>query len=139
MAYQGEYFVDRYGPKAAQRTPPMRRMLEMGVPIGAATDATRVASYNPFVSLYWMVTGKTLGGLKLYPEGALITREEALRLYTQGSAWMSREETKRGVISPRSIRGFGRPDQGLLRDSRRGNQIAGIRAHDPGWETRLCG
>ena len=100
MAYQGEYFVDRYGPKAAQRTPPLRRMLEMGVPVGAGTDATRVASYNPFVSLYWMVTGKTLGGLKLYPEGALLTREEALRLYTQGSAWMSREETKRGVISP---------------------------------------
>jgi len=100
MAYQGEYFVDRYGPKAAQRTPPLRRMLEMGVPVEAGTDATRVASYNPFVSLYWMVTGKTLGGLKLYPEGALLTREEALRLYTQGSAWMSREETKRGVISP---------------------------------------
>jgi predicted amidohydrolase YtcJ len=100
MAYQGEYFVDRYGPKAAQRTPPLRRMLEMGVPVGAGTDATRVASYNPFVSLYWMVTGKTLGGLKLYPKGALLTREEALRLYTQGSAWMSREETKRGVISP---------------------------------------
>jgi predicted amidohydrolase YtcJ len=100
MAYQGEYFVDRYGPKAAQRTPPMRRMLEIGVPVGAGTDATRVASYNPFVSLYWMVTGKTLGGLKLYPEGALLTREESLRLYTQGSAWMSREETKRGVISP---------------------------------------
>jgi Amidohydrolase family len=100
MAYQGEYFVDRYGAKAAQRTPPMRRMLEMGVPVGAGTDATRVASYNPFVSLYWMVTGKTLGGLKLYPEGALLTREEALRLYTLGSAWMSREETKRGVIFP---------------------------------------
>jgi predicted amidohydrolase YtcJ len=100
MAYQGEYFVDRYGAKAAQRTPPMRRMLEMGVPVGAGTDATRVASYNPFVSLYWMTTGKTLGGLKLYPEGALLTREEALRLYTQGSAWMSREEAKRGVIAP---------------------------------------
>jgi predicted amidohydrolase YtcJ len=100
MAFQGEYFVDRYGAKAAERTPPIRRMLEMGVPVGAGTDATRVASYNPFVSLYWMTTGKTLGGLELYPEKALLTREEALRLYTQGSTWMSREEGKRGAISP---------------------------------------
>jgi hypothetical protein len=75
-------------------------MLEMGVPVGAGTDATRVASYNPFVSLYWMTTGKTLGGLQLYPEKALLSREEALRLYTQGSTWMSREEGKRGAISP---------------------------------------
>jgi predicted amidohydrolase YtcJ len=70
MAFQGEYFVDRYGAKAAERTPPIRRMLEMGVPVGAGTDATRVASYNPFVSLCWMTTGKTLGGLELYPEKA---------------------------------------------------------------------
>ena len=47
-----------------------------------------------------MTTGKTLGGLELYPEKALLSREEALRLYTQGSAWMSREEGKRGAIFP---------------------------------------
>jgi len=99
MAFQGEYFVDRYGKEAAQRTPPLRRMLEMGVPVGAGTDATRVASYNPFVSLYWMTTGKTLGGLSLYPEKARLTREEALRLYTQGSTWMSREQGTRGAIA----------------------------------------
>jgi predicted amidohydrolase YtcJ len=98
MAFQGEYFVDRFGAKAAERTPPIRRMLEMGVPVGAGTDATRVASYNPFVSLYWMTTGKTLGGLALYPDKALLSREEALRLYTQGSTWMSREEGKRGAL-----------------------------------------
>ncbi|HEY0258034.1 MAG TPA: amidohydrolase [Candidatus Methylacidiphilales bacterium] len=99
MAFQGEYFVDRYGAAAAERTPPIRRMLEMGVPIGAGTDATRVASYNPFVSLYWMTSGRTVGGLELYPEKARLTREEALRLYTQGSTWISREEGKRGAIA----------------------------------------
>jgi predicted amidohydrolase YtcJ len=99
MAFQGEYFVDRYGAQAAERTPPLRRMLEMGVPVGAGTDATRVASYNPFVSLYWMSTGKTMGGLSLYTENNRLTREEALRLYTQGSTWMSREEGKRGTIA----------------------------------------
>ena len=60
MAFQGEYFVNRYGAEAARRTPPIRRMLEMGIPVGAGTDATRVASYNPWVSLYWLVAGRAV-------------------------------------------------------------------------------
>ncbi|WP_171891505.1 amidohydrolase, partial [Pseudomonas aeruginosa] len=32
MAFQGEYFVDRYGAKAAEATPPIQRMLAEGVP-----------------------------------------------------------------------------------------------------------
>ncbi len=98
MAFQGEYFVDRYGAAAAERTPPIRRMLEMGVPVGAGTDATRVASFNPFVSLYWLTTGRTVGGLSLYPEKAQLSREEALRLFTEGSAWMSRQSATRGNL-----------------------------------------
>ncbi|MBK1881316.1 amidohydrolase [Luteolibacter pohnpeiensis] len=100
MAFQGEYFVDRYGAKAAERTPPVRRMLEMGIPVGAGTDATRVASYNSFNSLYWLVSGRTLGGLELYPEANRMNREEALRLYTAGSAWFSGEESTKGTLAP---------------------------------------
>ena len=62
MAFQGEYIIQRYGAEAARRSPPIRKMLDFGIPIGAGTDATRVASYNPWVSPYWMVTGKTVGG-----------------------------------------------------------------------------
>jgi predicted amidohydrolase YtcJ len=100
MAFQGEYFVDRYGQRQAERTPPIRRMLELGVPVGAGTDATRVSSYNPFVSLYWLVTGNTVGGLNLYPENNRLDRMEALRLYTVGSSWFSTEEGKKGSIAP---------------------------------------
>ncbi len=98
MAFQGEYFIDRYGRKAAEQSPPVRRMLQMGVPVGAGTDATRVASYNPFVSLYWLVSGKTVGGTPLYPEANRLDRAEALRRYTVGSAWFSGEEDKKGSI-----------------------------------------
>jgi predicted amidohydrolase YtcJ len=98
MAFQGEYFIDRYGRKAAEQSPPIRRMLQMGVPVGAGTDATRVASYNPFVSLYWLVAGKTVGGTPLYPEANRLDRAEALRRYTVGSAWFSGEEDKKGSI-----------------------------------------
>jgi predicted amidohydrolase YtcJ len=98
MAYQGEYFVNRYGADAAQKTPPVRRMLDLGCPVGAGTDATRVASFNPFVCLYWLATGRTVGGLELYQEKDRLTREEALRLYTQGSSWFSAEDGAKGEL-----------------------------------------
>ncbi len=100
MAFQGEYFVERYGKKAAEQTPPIRKMLAMGVPVGGGTDATRVASFNPWVSLYWLVTGKTVGGLSIYGETNCLEREEALRLWTSGSAYKSNEETVKGTLSP---------------------------------------
>ncbi|TLD71399.1 amidohydrolase [Phragmitibacter flavus] len=98
MAFQGEYFMDRYGKEAAERTPPVRRMLEMGLPVGAGSDATRVASYNPWVSLCWLTTGKTVGGTSMYPDKNCLSREEALRLYTLGITWFSTEEGKKGSL-----------------------------------------
>jgi predicted amidohydrolase YtcJ len=98
MAFQGEYFVERYGARAAQRTPPIQRMLESGIAVGAGTDATRVASYNPWISLAWLVTGKTVGGLALYPPGNRVDREQALRLWTEANAWFSTEPGKKGQI-----------------------------------------
>ena len=98
MAYQGEYFVERYGERAAETTPPVRRMLEAGVPVGAGTDATRVASYNPWVSLSWLVTGKTVSGLRLYPGANRLDRETALRLWTESNSWFSTETGRKGQI-----------------------------------------
>ena len=98
MAYQGEYFVEQYGARAAEATPPVARMLEKGVKVSAGTDATRVASYNPWVSLSWMVTGKTVGGLSMYPQRNLLDRDTALRMWTENVAWFSNEEGKRGRI-----------------------------------------
>lgn len=99
MAYQGEYFIERYGKQAAEHTPPIRKMLGAGIPVGAGTDATRVASYNPWVALYWLTTGRTLAGTPLYGEGNRLEREEALRLWTHGSAWFSSEQQKKGRLA----------------------------------------
>ncbi|HEY3491144.1 MAG TPA: amidohydrolase [Candidatus Deferrimicrobiaceae bacterium] len=99
MAFQGEYFLDRYGKQAAERTPPVRKMLELGIPVGAGTDATRVSSYNPWLALYWLAAGKTVGGAVLYSEKSRLSREDALRLYTQGSSWFSGENGRKGAIT----------------------------------------
>jgi predicted amidohydrolase YtcJ len=99
MAYQGETFTKRYGAGAALNTPPVKRMIDMEIPVGAGSDATRVSSYNPWVSMYWLVTGKTVGGLKIYNDNTLLSRETALNIYTRGSAWFSNEQEKKGDIS----------------------------------------
>ncbi|MFC3108918.1 amidohydrolase [Undibacterium arcticum] len=98
MAFQGEYFVERYGAEAAQHTPPVGRMLAAGVPVGAGTDATRVASYNPWTALYWMVSGRTVGGLRMYDSSNRLSRDTALELWSAGSAWFSSEHGKKGRI-----------------------------------------
>jgi len=100
MAYQGEYFRDRYGEATTRHTPPIREMPQAGLPVGAGTDATRVASYNPFVCLYWLVTGKTVGGLRMYDGSNRLNRMEALRLWTVGSSWFSTEKGRKGSIVP---------------------------------------
>jgi predicted amidohydrolase YtcJ len=99
LAYAGELFKGRYGKEAAATAPPLRQLVDAGIPLGAGTDGTRVASYNPWVSLSWMVTGKTVGGAELRPKENRLTRDEALHLYTAGSAWFSRAEDL-GRIAP---------------------------------------
>lgn len=98
MAYQGQDFVDRYGQRAAESTPPISRIIASGVKVSAGTDATRVASYNPWVSLAWLVTGRTVGGTQLYPRRNCLNRETALRLWTENVTWFSNEEGKKGRI-----------------------------------------
>ena len=66
--------------------------------MGAGTDAHRVASYNPFTALQWFLDGKTVGGVALRGPEETPGRAEALRLYTQGSAWFSHDESKRGSL-----------------------------------------
>jgi predicted amidohydrolase YtcJ len=99
MAYQGEYFVERYGLGAAEATPPVKRLLDKGVKTSAGTDATRVASYNPWVSLSWLITGRTVGGLRLTPQRNCLDRETALRMWTEKVTWFSNEEGRKGQIA----------------------------------------
>jgi predicted amidohydrolase YtcJ len=114
MAYQGEYFVERYGSAAAEATPPVKRILESGVKISGGTDATRVASYNPWVSLAWLVTGRTVGGMQLYPRRNCLDRETALRMWTENVTWFSNEEGRKGRIEVGRLADLIVPDRDYL-------------------------
>lgn len=100
MAYAGEYFVERYGAEAASTAPPFKKIFDMGIPLGAGTDGTRVSSYNPWIALYWLSTGKTVGGTPLYGKNNVLSRADALQVYTKGSAWFSNEEKVKGTLEP---------------------------------------
>jgi predicted amidohydrolase YtcJ len=79
MAYQGEYFIERYGKEAVARTPPIRLMLAAGLPVG---------------------------GTPMYPEQNRLDRMEALRRYTVGSSWFSSEDDRKGALMPGQFADF---------------------------------
>ncbi|WP_172331850.1 amidohydrolase [Mangrovicoccus sp. HB161399] len=111
MAYQGEFFAERYGARAAEATPPVARMIEAGIPVSAGTDATRVASYNPWVGLSWLVTGRTAGGLRVTPARNCLDRETALRMWTEKVAWFAGDDGRRGRIAPGMLADLTLPDR----------------------------
>jgi predicted amidohydrolase YtcJ len=102
MMFQGRAFVDRYGAKGAVTAPPIKKMLARGLVVAAGTDATRVSSYKPWLSLEWLVRGRDIGGLLLCPPENRVDRETALRLYTTGGAALTGESNMKGVLKAAS-------------------------------------
>ncbi|MFH8682078.1 amidohydrolase [Streptomyces lydicus] len=100
LSFQGEAFVRRYGPGAAADAPPIRAMLERGLTVGAGTDATRVSTYNPWVALHWLVTGRTVGDLVVRPPHNRVDRRTALAMFTEAGAALTGEEGAKGVLRP---------------------------------------
>jgi predicted amidohydrolase YtcJ len=96
--FRGEAFLGQRGADALRLAPPIGTALRMGLPVGGGTDAHRVMSYNPFVSLQWMLDGKSVAGLPTRAADETPSRLEALRIYTQGSAWFAHDDERRGSL-----------------------------------------
>src|SRR6202041_3433425 len=86
------------GTAQMRRTPPIVSALKLALPIGGGTDANRVMIPNPFVSLRWMLDGRTVDGIATRGPPEIPSREQALRLYTEGSAWFANDESRRGRL-----------------------------------------
>ena len=100
MYFSGDALIRTRGAETARRTPPIKTAMNLGVHVGGGTDAHRVMSYNPFASLQWMIDGRTVAGTPTRDADELAGREEALRLYTKGSAWFTHDETHRSALAP---------------------------------------
>jgi len=98
MALTGERNVELWGETRARRAPPLRTMIDAGVPLAAGTDAFRSGNYSPMLSLWWLITGKTIAGTPIRDRRENVTREEALRMYTMGSAWLAFDNQRKGSI-----------------------------------------
>jgi predicted amidohydrolase YtcJ len=94
----GESFVTSLGEERAARIMPLRTYLDSGVPLALGSDAP-VTTYDPFVGIYSAVTRKTVYG-RVLGEDERISRQEALRLYTSASAWVTFEDTQKGSLAP---------------------------------------
>ncbi|GAA1993226.1 amidohydrolase [Catenulispora subtropica] len=100
LNYQGEAFLNRYGAAAAASAPPLGAMLERGLTVAAGTDATRVSTYNPWVALHWLITGRTVGDVLLRSPANRVDRETALAMYTRAGAELTGEQDVKGMLSP---------------------------------------
>jgi predicted amidohydrolase YtcJ len=78
--------------------PPFRRILDSGIHSGVSTDSTNVSALDPWLSLFYMTTGRNAAGT-LTNDGQQISRLEALRLYTEGAAWFAFDDHHLGSFS----------------------------------------
>lgn len=102
MAFRGRDSLATWGEDAVTGAPPLRTMIDLGIPVGGGTDATVVSSPNPWLCIWWMVSGKSVDGSPPRVEAERLSTDEALRLFTSGSAWFSFEEKDRGNLNPGS-------------------------------------
>jgi predicted amidohydrolase YtcJ len=102
MAFRGGDSVALWSSDQLRQAPPVRTMLDMGIPLAAGSDGTVAATPNPWPCIAWLVTGETVDGSAPRAPEQLIDIDEALRLYTNASAWFSFEEGTRGTLRPGS-------------------------------------
>jgi predicted amidohydrolase YtcJ len=106
MALHGDGFVKTYGLDKAQQTPRLRHLVDSGIPLAMSTDAYRAATFNPWVAIGWMVSGKSVSGSEVLAADNRLTRAEALKLFTTGPAWFMNAESELGRVAPGNLADF---------------------------------
>lgn len=100
LMYRSADSAALWGDDTALNSPPLGDILEMGIPLGAGTDATVVTPHDAWLAIWWLVTGRSFDGAPPRSERHRLSVEQALAAYTSGSAWFSFEEDRRGHLEP---------------------------------------
>lgn len=106
MALHGDGFIETHGRDVALQTPRLRHLVDSGIPLAMTTDAYRAATFNPWVGIYWMVSGKSVSGTTILAEDNRLSRTEALSLFTTGAAWFMNTQAEMGMIAPGNLADF---------------------------------
>jgi predicted amidohydrolase YtcJ len=100
LYFGGERLQQEVGAERARDMPRIATALKLGLVVAGGTDAHRVSSYNPFVSLQWYLDGTTIGGVTTRGEAEAPSRRQALEMYTKNPAFMANDDTWRGTLEP---------------------------------------
>ena len=111
MALHGDAFIKTYGRDKALQTPRLRQLVDSGIPLAMTTDAFRAASYNPWVGISWMVSGKSVSGTEVLAKDNRLSRAEALGLFTRKAAWFLNADAEMGMIAAGQLADFALLDQ----------------------------
>ncbi|WP_082933892.1 amidohydrolase [Rhizobium sp. WYCCWR10014] len=106
MALHADGFIKTYGREKALYTPRLSKLKDSGIPLAMTTDAFRAATYNPWVALSWMVSGKSVSGSEALASDNRLSRTDALKLFTTGAAWFMNTESEMGQIAPGNLADF---------------------------------
>lgn len=106
MALHGDGFIKTYSREKALQTPRLRQLVDSGIPLAMTTDAFRASSYNPWIGISWMTTGKSVSGSEILAKDNRLTRVEALKLLTVGPTWFEHQEGEMGKIVPGNLADF---------------------------------
>jgi len=106
MALHGDGFIKTHGREKAIQTPRLRQLVDSGIPLAMSTDAFRAATFNPWVGISWMVSGKSVSGAEVLAKENRLSRPEALKLMTRGAAWFMHAESELGMIAPGNLADF---------------------------------
>lgn len=106
MAMHGDAFINTHGREKALTTPRLRLLVDSGIPLAMTTDAFRASSFNPWIGMSWMVTGRAVSGTEVLARDNRLSRAEALRLFTRGAAWFMNAEAELGMVAPGQLADF---------------------------------
>ena len=106
MAMHGDAFIKTHGREKALMTPRLRQLVDSGIPLAMTTDAFRASSFNPWIGISWMVTGKSVSGSEILAKDNRLTRAEALGLFTRKAAWFMNAESEMGMVAPGQLADF---------------------------------
>ncbi|MGF7149921.1 hypothetical protein FHS96_003578 [Sphingomonas zeicaulis] len=106
MALHGDAFIKSHSRKEALLTPRLRMLVDSGIPLAMSTDAFRAATFDPWIGISWMVTGKSVSGSEILAKDNRLSRVEALKLFTRGAAWFMNADTELGILAPGYLADF---------------------------------
>lgn len=114
MALHGDGFIKTYSHEKALETPRLRQLVDSEIPLALTTDAFRATTFNPWVAISWVVSGKSISGSKVLADNNRLSRVEALNLFTRGAAWFMNAEAEMGRIAPGNLADFALLDRDYI-------------------------